>query len=159
MTPPDLSRRQFLTTAALAAAGITIAPPATSGAPAYLKGLGKPNSLFNGVQIGVISYSWRSMPGSAEQILQYCIDSNISAIELMGTPAEIFAGARRLLPHGWCRRPGAGQLTNRKPKERSTTEKWRHGGQVPEWKSLSSCAECTTRPASGFMLSSPVHWA
>ncbi len=104
MTPPDLSRRQFLTTAALAAAGITIAPPATSGAPAYLKGLGKPNSLFNGVQIGVISYSWRSMPGSAEQILQYCIDSNISAIELMGTPAEIFAGA----PAAPSRTAGAG---------------------------------------------------
>jgi sugar phosphate isomerase/epimerase len=33
------------------------------------------------------------MPCNAEQILQYCIDSNVSAIELMGPAAEAFAGA------------------------------------------------------------------
>jgi sugar phosphate isomerase/epimerase len=33
------------------------------------------------------------MPSNAEQILKYCIDCNISAIELMGTTAEAFAGA------------------------------------------------------------------
>src|SRR5690606_23683271 len=63
------------------------------GMPAYIPRLGKPNSLFKGVQIGVITYSFRSLPGSAEQLLQYCLDCNISAIELMGTPAEQFAGA------------------------------------------------------------------
>jgi sugar phosphate isomerase/epimerase len=45
------------------------------------------------VQVGVISYSWRSMPSSAEQVLQYCIDCNISAVELMGPAVEDFAGA------------------------------------------------------------------
>lgn len=93
MKTPDISRRQFLGTAALAIAGIALGPKPVLGAPAFIKNLGKPNSLFNGVQIGVISYSWRSMPGSAEQILQYCIDCNISAIELMGPAAEAFAGA------------------------------------------------------------------
>jgi hypothetical protein len=45
----------------------------------------KPDSNFNGVQIGVISYSWRSMPkGEAEDILSYCLKSGISSIELMG---------------------------------------------------------------------------
>src|SRR5688500_3962917 len=87
-----ISRRQFLGTTALAVAGLAAAQT-TFGAPAFLKNLGKPNSLINGVQIGVISYSWRSMPSSAEQILQYCIDCNISAIELMGPAAETFAGA------------------------------------------------------------------
>ena len=29
----------------------------------------KPNSEFGGVQVGAITYSWRSMPGSAEDIL------------------------------------------------------------------------------------------
>ena len=33
------------------------------------------------------------MPGSAEQLLQYCKDAGISAIELMGDPAEAFAGS------------------------------------------------------------------
>ena len=93
MKTPEISRRQFLGTAALALAGISIGSNPLFAAPAILKNLGKPNSLFNGVQIGAISYSWRSMPSSAEQILQYCLDCNISAIELMGPAAEAFAGA------------------------------------------------------------------
>jgi len=54
----------------------------------------KPNSVFNGVQIGTITYSYRSMPDqSAEAVLKYVLDSGISAIELMGGPVESFAGA------------------------------------------------------------------
>src|SRR6478735_6790098 len=54
----------------------------------------KPNSLINGVQIGTITYSYRSMPDqSAEATLKYIIDSGISAVELMGGPVESFAGA------------------------------------------------------------------
>ena len=54
----------------------------------------KPNSLINGVQIGTITYSYRSMPDqSAEATLRYIVDSGISAIELMGGPVESFAGA------------------------------------------------------------------
>ena len=53
----------------------------------------KPNSLINGVQIGTITYSYRAMPDqSAEAVLKYVLDSGISAIELMGGPAESFAG-------------------------------------------------------------------
>jgi sugar phosphate isomerase/epimerase len=65
------------------------------GAPAIVRNLGdKPNSLIDGVQIGVITYSFRDMPDqSAEATLQYVLDSGISAIELMGGPAESFAGA------------------------------------------------------------------
>ena len=54
----------------------------------------KPNSLIDGVQIGTITYSFRSMPDqSAEATLKYVVDSGISAIELMGGPVESFAGA------------------------------------------------------------------
>ena len=54
----------------------------------------KPNSLIDGVQIGTITYSYRSMPDqSAEATLKYIVDSGISAIELMGGPVESFAGA------------------------------------------------------------------
>lgn len=57
--------------------------------------LAKPNSNFDGVQIGVITYSYRSMPGAndAEALLKYIVDSGISGIELMGPAAEIYAGA------------------------------------------------------------------
>jgi sugar phosphate isomerase/epimerase len=54
----------------------------------------KPSSLIDGVQIGVITYSYRSMPDqTAEATLRYVVDSGLSAIELMGGPVESFAGA------------------------------------------------------------------
>jgi sugar phosphate isomerase/epimerase len=98
MKNQDLSRRQFLSGAALALTGAVVASESAFGLPAYIKNLGKPNSLFNGVQVGAITYSWRSMPGDAESILKYCIDCNISAIELMGPTAESFAGAPEAIP-------------------------------------------------------------
>lgn len=53
----------------------------------------KPNSKWSGVQVGAITYSYRSMPDqSAEATLKYIVDSGVSAIELMGEPAEAFAG-------------------------------------------------------------------
>src|SRR5437016_1088609 len=57
--------------------------------------LAKPNSNFDGVQVGVITYSYRSMPGAndAEALLKYIVDSGISGIELMGPAAEIYAGS------------------------------------------------------------------
>jgi sugar phosphate isomerase/epimerase len=52
----------------------------------------KPNSRINGVQVGTITYSYRSMPDqSAEATLRYVVDSGISAIELMGGPVNDWA--------------------------------------------------------------------
>src|SRR6187397_1196221 len=53
----------------------------------------KPNSKFGSVQLGVITYSYRSMPDqSAEATLQYILGSGISAVELMDGPVELFLG-------------------------------------------------------------------
>ena len=55
---------------------------------------GKPNSTINGVRVGAITYSYRSMPDQgAEAYLRYVVDSGISQIEFMGDPVEAFAGA------------------------------------------------------------------
>lgn len=87
------SRRQFLETTSLAIAGTALSARSVFGAPSILKFYNKPNSNIKGVQIGVITYSFRSMEDqSAEATLQYVLDSGISAIELMGDPAETFAG-------------------------------------------------------------------
>ncbi|HUT09869.1 MAG TPA: sugar phosphate isomerase/epimerase [Thermoguttaceae bacterium] len=51
----------------------------------------EPDSKFDGVQIGVITYSYRSLPGSAEDLLKYITQCGISSVELMGGPAEQFA--------------------------------------------------------------------
>jgi len=92
-TPKPLSRRQFLGATASLAAGMTLGGSSLIGAPALLNHYRKPNSLINGVQIGVITYSFRSLPDqSAEATLKYVLDSGINAIELMGGPAESFAG-------------------------------------------------------------------
>jgi sugar phosphate isomerase/epimerase len=82
-----------------------------AGAAAKLVGAGKPNSKFSGVQIGAITYSYRSLPGSndARQVLQYVLDSNISAIELMGPVAENYAGAPSGGRGGFGGGPGGGQ--------------------------------------------------
>ncbi|MEC3878396.1 sugar phosphate isomerase/epimerase family protein [Parapedobacter sp. 10938] len=87
-----ISRRQFLASTSALMIGAAIAPPAW-GMPAYIRNLGKPDSVFKGVQIGVITYSFRSMPSSAEELLRYCVEANVSAVELMGPAAEAFAGA------------------------------------------------------------------
>ena len=87
-----------------------------AGAASRLMGTAKPNSNFGGVQIGTITYSFRALPSSAEQVLQYCLDCGISAIELMSNVAEGFAGAPAQAgrgfgppPGGPGRGPGAGQ--------------------------------------------------
>lgn len=89
------SRRQFIGATTALVSGILIGTKPVFGAPALIRKLGdKPNSLIDGVQIGCITYSFREMPDqSAEATLQYVLDSGISAIELMGDPAESFAGA------------------------------------------------------------------
>jgi sugar phosphate isomerase/epimerase len=52
----------------------------------------KPNSKIKGVQIGVITYSFRELPDqSAEATLKYTVDSGISSIELMGGPVNDWA--------------------------------------------------------------------
>ena len=101
------SRRSFISTAALASAGLAFAPRTFAAAK------GKPNSKFGGVQIGAITYSWRSMPSTAEDILKYCVEAGISSIELMGNVAEEFAG----IPAGAPRPPRDTQLSDNEKAE------------------------------------------
>jgi hypothetical protein len=73
---------------------LALAVPAAGLIPAWVSGQTKPNSKIDGVQIGTITYSYRSMTDqSAEATLKYIVESGISAIELMGGPVESFAGA------------------------------------------------------------------
>jgi len=86
-----LSRRRLLGGAA-AAAALTMMPRGILGT-ARAQGMGKPNSNFGGVQIGAITYSFRSLPGSAHDVLKHVTQCGINSIELMGGPVEQFAGA------------------------------------------------------------------
>src|ERR1043166_211084 len=99
----------------------------------------RPNSLINGVQIGVITYSYRQMPDtSAKALLGYIVANGISATELMGEQAEEFAGA----PSNGRGRGGRGggeptpeQLVARR-EAREALRKWRTGASMDKYKAL-----------------------
>ncbi len=136
----SLSRREFIGNTALAVTGIAFASQSVIGSPAIVRNLGKPNSKFNGVQIGVISYSFRSLPSNAEQILKYCIDCNISAIELMGNTAEAFAGA----PHTSTEPRPAGTGGGRQQETpEQLAERQQKAKEIAEWRSSVSMDKFT----------------
>ncbi|MBM3723982.1 MAG: sugar phosphate isomerase/epimerase [Acidobacteria bacterium] len=113
-----LSRRDFtrLAGAALPAASL----------------LAKPNSNFRGVQIGAITYSFRALPSGAEEVLKYCLDCGISAIELMSNVPESFAGSPA--PRGMGFGPGGpGQKGARPPPEQIEARK-KSQAAVVDWR-------------------------
>jgi sugar phosphate isomerase/epimerase len=80
-----LSRRSFIGMTAAIAATAALPRPCAAAVGAL------PDSQFSGVQIGAITYSFRSLPGSAEDLLKYVTQCGLSSVELMGEPAEEFA--------------------------------------------------------------------
>ncbi|MEN8201658.1 MAG: sugar phosphate isomerase/epimerase [Bacteroidota bacterium] len=50
------------------------------------------NSRYGGVQIGAITYSFRSIR-EVDAVLQACVDAGLSSVELMGTGIEAYLGA------------------------------------------------------------------
>lgn len=89
----NVSRRNFLgNSAVVAAASLLPLNFAFKNAPLAMADA-KPNSNFGGVQIGTITYSFRSMPGGADNVLKYCLEAGISSIELMSNDVEDYLGA------------------------------------------------------------------
>ncbi len=108
-----LSRRKFLNAAAAVAALSAI--PFNYGFKGFSTDVkdAKPNSKFGGVQIGAISYSWRTMPSSPKDIISYCLQAGISDLELMGSIAEDYLG----LPKGPGRPPHGVAITKEQKAE------------------------------------------
>jgi sugar phosphate isomerase/epimerase len=138
----EYSRRDFgkLALASLPAAALLEQFVARPG----LFAAGPPNSLINGVQVGTITYSYRSMPDqSARGLLGYIVADGINAVELMGQPAEQFAGAPAAGRGGGGRARGA-QLTPRQQTEqqaaqreaREALRKWRTSASMDKYKEL-----------------------
>lgn len=95
------SRRDF---GKLALASLP-AVAALASNPARLFAATKPNSKINGVQVGVISYSYRQMPqNGALDDLRYAVENGINGLELE-TVQEEWAGAPK---RPAMRRPPAG---------------------------------------------------
>jgi sugar phosphate isomerase/epimerase len=140
-----VSRRELLGSAA-AVAALSAVPGGllrSAGAAA-----GRPNSSFNGVQIGAITYSFRSLPGTAEDILKYTVQCGISSIELMGEPAEQFAGLPSAPRGGGARgqgqkkggqrqkKDGQGQKKAGGPQGREDQVQWRLSASMDKYREL-----------------------
>jgi sugar phosphate isomerase/epimerase len=128
------SRREMgkLALAALPAAALLERPLA-------ILGQSKPNSVVAGVNIGTITYSYRSMPDQrAEAILRYVVDSGISQIEFMGAPVEAFAGAPQA-PRGGVGGRGAPMTPDQQAAQREAATKlraWRTSVSMDRFKAL-----------------------
>ena len=76
----------------------------------------KPNSKFGGVQVGAITYSYRTMPDkSLEAILNYTVQSGINSIELLGDAVERYAG---------------------RPNDRDAVKQWRTSVSMDKFKEI-----------------------
>ena len=83
------TRRKFLYQSSLASFGVLLAGKSALANNFFQS---NPNSLIKGVQIGVTTYSYRSMSSQPDKLLQYCMDSNINAVELKGDEVEDYLG-------------------------------------------------------------------
>ncbi len=94
ITDEATTRRAFLSGAAALAAGAIVAGRVLGGEspPNTAVASGKPNSIFNGVRIGCITYSYRGNINSAEDTLKALLQDGLSEVELMGGPIQAYAG-------------------------------------------------------------------
>jgi len=85
------NRRAFLGGAAGVAAYAVMAGRVPGSEPSATTS--KPNSVFNGVRIGCITYSYRDGINSAEDTLKALLQGGLSEVELMGGPIQSYAGS------------------------------------------------------------------
>ncbi len=120
-----ISRRKFLGTAASAAA-LAVVPFNYSFAIGTRTK--KPNSKVNGVQLGLTTYSYRSIPHSADEVLQYVLEAGVNAVEMRSVLEESLG-----LPQAPARQARSGNPTDAEKAERAkaaedlkeTQRKWR----------------------------------
>lgn len=92
----EVTRRQFLSSVAATATAISMLPLASScnstTTPSAKAGA-VPNSNYNGVQVGVITYSFRGLEAGIEAVIKAAAESGCSSIELMSNGIEDWCGA------------------------------------------------------------------
>ncbi len=129
------TRRQFLRTAAVGAAASLLPVQAFARTPFSSR-----QQPVKGVQLGAISYSFRAIPSSAEEILGYMVDLGLDTVELMGGPAERFAGAPEgpAMPADWRSLSADERAALRAAREavNEETSKWRLSAPMDRFEAL-----------------------
>lgn len=124
----QISRRKFLGSAA-AIAGLSVIPGAgnlafgNSPLPTF-------SSATNGVTVGVISYSYRSIPGGARAILDWVKYAGLNSVELMGGPVEEYAGAPEYDGPAFAR----GAQISEQQRNDMTAARQRHAEAMKAWR-------------------------
>jgi sugar phosphate isomerase/epimerase len=115
----------------------------SAAAASSLTAAARPNSKINGVQIGVITYSFRALPSSAEETLKYCVDCGVSAIELMSNVPESYAGAPLPRigtgggpPGGGRRQPATPEQQAARQKAAEELRQWRLSASMDRYKAF-----------------------
>jgi sugar phosphate isomerase/epimerase len=102
------------------------------------------NSKFHGVQIGAITYSFRSLP-NAEDVIKAYVDVGLGEAELMSNHAEALAGAPAPVNFGrggggGQRGGGRAQLTPEQQEQMRARQeeirKWRASATAETWKGV-----------------------
>ena len=122
----SISRRTFLKTTALATSSLVI-PRRVFSVPSTVK-------------VGAISYSFRQIPGSAEEILGYMQTLGLDTVELMGGPAEAYAGApdpgpRPRHPESMTQEERSNYVAARAAAQQET-QKWRRSAPMEKFAEL-----------------------
>jgi sugar phosphate isomerase/epimerase len=91
---------------------------------------------YEGVRIGAITYSWRSMPSSAEDIIKYCKEADITDLELMSDVVESYAGA----PEAPSFTRNFREMTDEQ-REESRKQREDYANTMSEWRKTANTAE------------------
>jgi sugar phosphate isomerase/epimerase len=137
----EISRRGFMSIIPITTLGLMLSKDSIFAKNSSVLSFSKPNSKFGGIQIGAITYSFRSMPHDIDQLLKFCIDANISAIEMMGDPAEEFAGKpKNPNPFRMGPPPKAGQPPMQRPQltDEQKAQMADYNKKVGEWRATAS---------------------
>lgn len=137
----EISRRGFMSIIPITTLGLMLSKDSIFAKNSSVLSFNKPNSKFAGIQIGAITYSFRSMPHDIDQLLKFCIDANISAIEMMGDPAEEFAGKpKNPNPFRMGPPPKAGQPPMQRPQltDEQKAQMADYNKKVAEWRATAS---------------------
>lgn len=132
-----IDRRKLLQSTVLAAGIFAIASLHAACVTADKKEVERSRSNFGGVEIGAITYSFRTMPTDAGSILLYALSTGLGSLEMMGDVAENYAGRPVAPQFGPTIRPAQGQqLTPAQERERQaqTEARQKYNDEVRNWR-------------------------
>jgi sugar phosphate isomerase/epimerase len=133
MKNSTISRRKFIGTAASAAALAVVPFNYSFAIGTQTK---KPNSKVGGVQLGLTTYCYRSIPHNLEEVLQYVLQSGVNTVEMRSVLEEGLG-----IPQAASRAGGGGNLTEAQKAERAKAaadlkeaqRKWRLSLQMQKY--------------------------